>query len=148
MLLIRTRNQAPKFEMAAARGAEAKKKLAKRSQKSSKCWFVFTIPGVLFIKNSRVLNDNAPSHRSTLTTDYLTKNRIVTIQGAIIKLQMETIVLIICLSTNMSCFGNRERIKVKHFHKFVNSEGLQREQCWSLNVVNSVQIFLHITTVK
>ena len=27
----------------------------------------------------RLLHDNAPSHRSTLTTDYLTKNRIVTI---------------------------------------------------------------------
>ena len=27
----------------------------------------------------RLLHDNAPSHRSTLTRDYLTKNRIVTI---------------------------------------------------------------------
>ena len=27
----------------------------------------------------RLLHDNAPSHRSTLTTDYLAKNRIVTI---------------------------------------------------------------------
>ena len=30
----------------------------------------------------RLLHDNAPSHRSTLTTDYLTKNRIVTINHA------------------------------------------------------------------
>ena len=98
----------PKVRNGSRERSRSQKKLTKKSQKSSQCWYDFTIPWVLLIKNSlplfyvgvlkrlvsrirrirpkyheegswRLLHDNAPSHRSILTMDYLTKNRIVTI---------------------------------------------------------------------
>ena len=54
----------------------------------------------------------------------------------------------VCKSKYLIWFKNRERLKVKNVYKLVNSEGLQMEQCYSSNVVNYVQILVHITVVK
>ena len=47
-----------------------------------------------------------------------------------------------CLYCNISCFGNREKVKVEHVYKLVNSV------CSSSNVLNFAQNFVHMTPFK
>ena len=68
------------------------------------------------------------------------------LQGAFIKLQMETIVNIYFKTSIFFALDRKDRVKVKKIYKLLNYEGLCKgEQCYSSNVVNSVQIFMHIT---